>query len=78
MKIADVLQDCGYKGSVDEFDDVLTDVHHAMFPDWSEDEVVCHPRDALRFVAEVRSRTVHRIPDHVICRRKSRGKATSA
>ena len=51
-----------------QFYDVLDDGRQAFYPGWSEDELACHPRDALQFCEVVRLKANAPVPDAVIMR----------
>src|SRR4051794_31450498 len=43
------LRAAGYPSSRTQFYTLLDDVRQAFYPGWSEDELACHPRDAIQF-----------------------------
>ncbi len=49
------LIDSGCGLPISEFLSLLMDAHHQVCPAWTIDELVCHPRDAIRFCDHVRS-----------------------
>ena len=63
---------------VAEFRDLLNELHGVMHPAWTDEELLFHPHDALRYCATVRCRTrCDGLPDSFILRtlvnnRKSR------
>jgi hypothetical protein len=52
--------------SRDEFSDLVEGVRKVLYPDWSRDELACHPHDALQFCDVVRSKSGAPVPDHLI------------
>jgi hypothetical protein len=48
--------------------DLAYTVLGALYPEWTVDELACHPHDALQFCAAVRSKAGAPIPDHLIMR----------
>jgi hypothetical protein len=48
------------------FYDLVDEIRQTLYPDWSQDELACHPHDAQQFCTIVRSRVSAPIPDNVI------------
>ncbi len=69
MKLAEELKAAGYKGTVDAFRDVITEEFHGMFRSWTDEELMCHPREAVHFCNCVRLKSrLTDIPDSLILR----------
>jgi hypothetical protein len=61
------LHGCGL--DPDAFRDLVVELQHAICPDWTPDELLCHPTDAVVFCQTVRRRAESPgLPEHVICR----------
>lgn len=72
------LRAAGYTAGKEEFYAKVEELSAALFPDWSADELACHPHEALQFCEIVR-RVVAPVPDHLVMkallnRRKQRRK----
>jgi hypothetical protein len=67
-KLAEDLKALGYDGGEDEFRDIVGEVFAVMHPSWTDEELMCEPRDAMRYCEAVRSRTCQGIPDRLILR----------
>ncbi len=63
-------EDFGVLLDRDQFDDLLVDEFHGHYRgDWSIDELLLHPREALRFCDDVRRKHAFwDVPDDVILR----------
>jgi hypothetical protein len=66
--IAAELRAAGSRLSPDRFADALAEVQGALYPNWTIDELACHPHDALQFCEAVRTKVAAAVPDHVIMR----------
>jgi hypothetical protein len=62
------LVSLGYTDGRAEFDTILADVFHAFCPDWTDEELTYHPKDASRFCTTVRTRCGCKLPDELILR----------
>jgi hypothetical protein len=61
------LQANGCDLSIEVFQAELMDAFHRSCPAWSVDELVCHPRDAIKYRDEVRAATKSMdLPDDLI------------
>lgn len=67
-KIDAELRAAGCRLPRDEFYDLVEDARVALFPDWTQDELACHPHDALQFCEIVRIRAEAPVPDSLIMR----------
>ncbi len=80
MRLDQELTAAGYDGTPDSFKEKIVDIFHASHPNWTEDDLVCHPRDALHYCNYVRSAVqCPDLPDPVILKtllniRKSSGR----
>jgi hypothetical protein len=62
-----MLQTSGCELPVDEFQARLMDAFHRRYPAWTVDDLLCHPRDAIRFCDRIREATqCHDLPNGVI------------
>ncbi len=52
-----------------KFIELLEERHAAMHPDWTVDDLVCHPDQAKTYCEQIRSEVWAPVPDHVILRR---------
>ncbi len=63
LALADLDCDC----DADEFRDILVELHAAICPSWTVDELLAHPRDALADCTAVRRRVgCSDLPDELI------------
>jgi hypothetical protein len=46
--------------------DLAADVLNSLYPDWTINELACHPHDALQFCEVVRAKLAAPVPDHLI------------
>jgi hypothetical protein len=73
------LRSVGALPNRDEFSILVDDLRMTLYPHWSQDELACHPHDAMQFCEIVRSRVSAPVPDHLIMRvmlnRRKRGMA---
>ena len=60
------LESSGCGLSREQFYDTVLEVKAGFCPDWTPDELACHPAEALQFCQAVRHRTGGKVPDHVI------------
>jgi len=51
------------------FTEILEKRHASMHPDWSVDDLVCHPDQAKKYCDQIRSDVGAPVPDDVILRR---------
>ncbi len=64
-----VPRDFGVDLDKDEFVDRIVELFHGMFRDWSVDEMLLHPREALQLCDEFRRNNgFFHVPDDVILR----------
>lgn len=77
------LRAVGYTSGREKFYETVEELSTDLFPDWTGDELACHPHEALQFCEVVRQ-VVPRVPDHLVMkalmnRRKQRkmGSASS-
>lgn len=56
------------KITADDFRKVIEKKFNDMFPDWTDDALLCKPTEALRFDEAVREEIGDKIPDEVINR----------
>ena len=66
--LAEKLQTLGCTMESADFNDVVVEVWHALCPDWTDEELLVHPRDALRLCDCVRMRVDCNLPDELILR----------
>jgi len=67
MSYEALLQISGCELPIDEFQARLMDVFHRGFPAWTVDDLLCHPRDAIRFCDRIREATrCHDLPYSLI------------
>jgi hypothetical protein len=50
------------------FRELIVKRHGIMHPDWTEDDLVCHPDEAKKYCEVVRAEVGSPVPDHVILR----------
>jgi hypothetical protein len=50
----------------EQFYDAVESIRRAIYPEWTQDELACHPHEALRLCEIVRSKTQASVPDHLI------------
>jgi hypothetical protein len=75
------LSAAGYTSGREQFYEKVEELRNALFPEYTADELACHPHEALQFCEVVR-RTVAPVPDHLVMkalmnRRKQRQKGTA-
>ncbi len=56
MTRAEELEKVGYPGSLAEFEEIITDAFVALFPSWSVDELLLHPREAIKLCGIVQKK----------------------
>jgi hypothetical protein len=66
LNIMAELTAAGSTLSRDDFYDLVMEQRALSFPNWTEDELACHPGDALRFCETVRQKVAAPVQDHVI------------
>jgi hypothetical protein len=76
------LRAAGYASGREQLFEKVDELSNALFPDWTADELVCHPNEAQQFCEVVR-RVVAPIPDHLVMkallnRRTQRKKGSAA
>lgn len=54
-KLETQLKECGCTVSAAEFRDRIDELRAVMFPNWTADDLVCHPRDATTYCERVRT-----------------------
>jgi len=59
------LRDCGCALSREQFFELVEETRFNMFPAWSQDELACHPSQAVRYCETVRQRAGAPVPEHV-------------
>ena len=59
------LRAVGYTLGKEQFYEKVDELRNALFPDWTADELACHPHEALQFCEVVR-RVVAPVPDHLV------------
>jgi hypothetical protein len=50
----------------EQFYEEIDRTRKAIYPEWTQDELACHPQEALRFCEIVRSKVQAPVPDHLI------------
>jgi hypothetical protein len=65
MNYESELRACGCALGRDQFFELIQDIRVQLYPSWTEDELACNPRDAIRFCDEVRRRANAQVPDNV-------------
>jgi hypothetical protein len=63
------LRDAGCSLDPKRFIKLLEERHVAMHPEWTVDDLVCHPDQAKTYCEQIRSEVGAPVPDHVILRR---------
>lgn len=63
------LKDAGCNLSPKEFLDLLEERHASMHPDWTVDDLVCHPDEAKEYCEQIRAAVGAPVPDDIILRR---------
>lgn len=63
------LKDAGCALDPKRFIELLEERHASMYPDWTVDDLVCHPDQAKSFCEQIRSELGAPVPDYVILRR---------
>lgn len=68
-KLEDRLSECGCAVALVDFQDHLVDLLSNIFPSWTVDEMLLHPRSALYFCDSVkRDEAYNSLPDELILR----------
>lgn len=80
MKLVDELKVYGVSMAPDEFEELIEELQVLMFPSWSGEQLLYHPRDGVRYCEAIRARAGQGLPDEMILRRLNniRKKATTA
>lgn len=69
MRLKAELQKCNCPADPDTFRDVVESTFNRMYPDWTDDQLLCQPVKALEFDNEVRAAVkCAAVPDEVINR----------
>lgn len=68
MHLNEELRTYGYTEPTWRFREILVEVHQAMHPAWTDEELMCNPRDAIRYCEAIRLRTCQGLPDRMILR----------
>jgi hypothetical protein len=63
------LRNAGCSLDPKRFIELLEERHASMHPDWTVDDLVCHPDQARTYCEQIRSEVGAPVPDHVILRR---------
>jgi hypothetical protein len=63
------LKNAGCSLDPKRFIELLEERHASMQPDWTVDDLVCHPDQAKAFCEQIRSEVGALVPDEVILRR---------
>lgn len=67
-RLADELKSYGCDIDPDEFRDLTAEMLHNMHRAWTDEELLYHPYDALRYCAAIRARSQDSLPDDLILR----------
>jgi hypothetical protein len=59
------LRAVGYTAGRERFYDKVEELRKVLFPDWTADELACHPHEAQQFCEVVR-KAVAPVPDHLV------------
>lgn len=62
------LKQFGCDLTPDQFRDIVLGLRQAMHGTWTDEELLYHPYDALRFCAAVRARSRDSLPDELVLR----------
>jgi hypothetical protein len=68
-KLEAELKDAGCSLDPKRFIELLEERHASMHPDWTVDDLVCHPDQAKAYCEQIRSDSGAPVPDYVILRR---------
>lgn len=68
-KLKTELEEAGCEMDPKMFRDLLEERHATMHPNWTVDDLVCHPNAAVAYCDQIRSEVGAPVPDHVILRR---------
>jgi hypothetical protein len=60
------LRAAGCSLNREQFYEVVERTRRAIYPEWTQDELACHPHEALRFCEIIRSKLQAPVPDHLI------------
>ena len=69
LLLSDRLSDCGCSMESREFQNLVRGVYEKTYSDWSDEELMFRPSEALKFCKEVRALVgVKRLPDDLVLR----------
>jgi hypothetical protein len=68
-KLETELAEAGSDMDPKMFTELLEERHAAMHPNWTVDDLVCHPDEAKAYCEQIRSEVGAPVPDDVILRR---------
>jgi hypothetical protein len=76
------LRAVGYTSGKEQFYEKVEELQNTLYPNWTADELACHPHEALQFCEVVR-RVVAPVPDHLVMKallnsRKQRKKGATS
>jgi hypothetical protein len=60
------LRAVGYTAGRDQFYEKVEELSNVFCPEWTTDELACHPREALQFCEIVRQVVAAPVPDHLV------------
>lgn len=69
MKLEKELELYGSETDPGTFREVLQEVHAVMHPAWTAEQLLYHPRDAIRYCEAIRARAGQGLPDEMVLRR---------
>jgi hypothetical protein len=69
MRLESELKLFGATVGAEQFKELLADLHNALHPSWTEEQLLYHPRDGLRYCEAIRARAGQGLPDEMILRR---------
>jgi hypothetical protein len=76
------LRAVGYEAGRDRFYDTVGQFRTHLYPDWTPDDLACHPIQAIHFCEEVRRHAGVAVPDHLVMKAlldlRKRGSGESA
>lgn len=68
-RLEDELSGYNIKGGAEKFREVIADVKNGMCRNWTDEDLLCHPVDAIRFCAAVCGKLrCFDLPDDLILR----------
>lgn len=70
MKLSDELKAAGFPKERDVFEELIVKVFHGEFRNWTDEDLLCTPGEAIRFCGLIRqaARATGHIADSVILR----------